>query len=260
MTAEELSKNLAATFLKNGNYEALGAFVAESDTSPASSSLNRYFTPDTGFSGLAVHSVGYTQNAEIESVIVYVTRGTQKALRALPKEVENVPVIANVMGKLQASPSPAMAARGISHFFEHGDRIACGSSCAPSGENYAGTVGALVSDGTQMFALSNNHVFAACNHMPIGMPILSPATIDAHPDRRAPTEICRYERMVELRSGDPNLVPLMTLDAAVASVANHNTVTSWQGDQNMGYDTPSAVAKLKSGLRVKNLVVLRGLQ
>ena len=100
------------------------------------------------------------------------------------------------MGKLQASPVPAMAARGISHFYEYNDRIACGSSCAPSGENYSGTIGALVSDGKRMLGLSNNHVFAACNHMPVGMPILSPATMDARPDRRAPTEICRHESMV----------------------------------------------------------------
>ncbi|MDD5035215.1 MAG: hypothetical protein PHE55_10685 [Methylococcaceae bacterium] len=43
----------------------------------------------------------------------------------------------------------------------------------------------------------------------------------------------------------------MTLDAAVASIANENTVTSWQGDEIEGYDTPSAVVGLKSGLRVK---------
>jgi hypothetical protein len=251
MTAEELSKQFAETFLKNGNYEALGASFSDGDTRPASSALNPYFSPDSGFSGLAVHSVGYTQNAETEKVIVYVTRGTQKALRSLPKSVEDIPVIVNVMGRLQATPAPAMAARGLSHFFEHKGRIACGSSCAPSGENYAGTIGALVSDGTQILALSNNHVFAACNHMPIGMPILSPATRDARPDRRAPTEICRHERMIELRSGDPKLVPLMSLDAAVARVPNQDTVTSWQGDEINGYDTPSTVVDLKAEMRVK---------
>lgn len=261
MTAEELSKQFAETFLKNGNYEALGASYSDGDARPASSALNPYFSTDSGFSGLAVHSVGYTKNSETETenVIVYVTRGTKKALRSLPRAVENIPVIVNVMGKLQATPRPAMAARGMSHFFEHSGRIACGSSCAPSGENYAGTVGALVSDGTQMLALSNNHVFAACNHMPIGMPILSPAPSDARADRRAPTEICRYERMVELRSGDPKLVPLMSIDAAVAGVKNVGTVTSWQGDEINGYDTPSTVVDLKAGMRVKKFGRTTGL-
>jgi len=254
MTAEELSKLLAASFLKNGNYEALGSSLVGGTAyaRPAAvSALEQQFESDSGFSGLAVHSVGYTPGAETEAVIIYVTRGARKALRALPDEVEGVPVTAHVMGKIQASPMPAMAVRGGGHFFERGGRIACGSSCAPSGENYAGTVGALVRDGERMLALSNNHVFAACNHTPVGMPILAPATMDARPDRRAPSEIGRYERMVELRSGDPRLVPLMTLDAAVANVADETTVTSWQGDETDGYDTPSTVVGLTSGLRVK---------
>jgi hypothetical protein len=264
MTAEELSKSLASSFFKNGNYEALGSTIGGRGnsfvTGPVSfSTLENYFTSDSGFSGLAVHSVGYTPGAENETVIIYVTRGSQKALRALPKEVENIPVLAKVMGKLQASPVPAMAARGISHFYEYNGRIACGSSCAPSGENYAGTIGALVSDGKRMLGLSNNHVFAACNHMPVGMPILSPATMDARPDRRAPTEICRHESMVELRSGDPTLVPLMTLDAAIANVANQNTLTSWQGDETSGYDTPKAITELRTGLHVKKFGRTTGL-
>lgn len=254
MTAEELSQLLAATFLKNGNYEALGSpFGSSADfAQPAAvSAFEQNFESEAGFAGLAVHSVGYTPGTETEAVIIYVTRGARKALRSLPAEVEGVPVQAQVMGRLQASPMPAMSARGAGHFFEYGGRIACGSSCAPSGENYAGTVGALVRDGDRLLALSNNHVFAACNHTPVGMPILAPATMDARPDRRAPTEICRHERMVELRSGDPRLVPLMTLDAAVAAIADENIVTSWQGDETTGYDTPAGIAELKSGLRVK---------
>ena len=37
-----------------------------------------------------------------------------------------------------------MASSGVSHLFERNTRIACGSSCAPSNENYAGTLGALL--------------------------------------------------------------------------------------------------------------------
>jgi len=263
LSANELCKKFAATFLENGNYDALEASAGGNaqffDSQAASSSALSTVFANSGFSGLAVHSVGYTPGIEQEKVIIYVIRGTQKVLRNLPQEIDGVPVIARVMGKPQASPVSAMAARGLGNFFEYNGRIACGSSCAPSGENYAGTVGAFALNGGRILALSNNHVFAACNHTPVGMPILSPATMDASPNRRAPTEICRYKQMVELRSGDPRLVPLMTLDAAVASVANHDTITSWQGDEIIGYDTPSAITEIKANLKVKKIGRTTGL-
>jgi hypothetical protein len=57
--------------------------------------------------------------------------------------------------------------------------------------------------------------------------------------------------MVELRSGDPTLVPPARLDAAIASVPEANSVSSWQGDPNGGYDTPAQTASPRAGLRVK---------
>lgn len=263
INAKELCKRFAVTFLENGNYDALGASLGGNaqffDIQPASSSVLSSVFPDSGFSGLAVHSVGYTPGIEKEKVIIYVIRGAQRELRNLPQEIDGVPVTAKVIGKPQAIPVSAIAARGVGHFFEYKGRISCGSSCAPSGENYAGTVGTLASDGRRILAVSNNHVFAACNHTPVGMPILSPATMDASPNRRAPTEICRYEHMVELRSGDPQLDPLMTIDAAVASVANQDTVTSWQGDETNGYDTPSAITEIRANLKVKKIGCTTGL-
>ena len=68
-------------------------------------------------------------------------------LRALPEAVEEIRVHAEVMGRLRAGPSPSMAGSGVSHLFERNARIACGSSCVPSNENYTGTLGALLLDG-----------------------------------------------------------------------------------------------------------------
>ena len=180
-------------------------------------------------------------------------------LKALPETVDDIPVRAELMGRLRAGPSPSMAVSGVSHFFERNVRIACGSSCAPSNENYSGTLGALVRDGSRILALSNNHVFGACNHTPVNMPILSPSTADARPGRRAPSEICRYERMIELRSGDPNLVPPARLDAAIASVPDPQSVSSWQGDADHGFDTPAGNAAPRAGLKVKKFGRTTGL-
>ena len=254
MTPEELSKSLAARFLEEGNYEALGTPLGERSLSrfaapAATHALDDYFEPEEGLSGLAVQSVGFTKGLDEERVVIYVTKGSQRALKAIPSAVEGVRVCAHVMGKLRAGP--AMSAAGTGHFYERNGRFACGSSCAPSREQYAGTLGAFLTDGARYYALSNNHVLAACNHTPVGMPILAPATMDAKPGRRAPSELCLFESMVELRSGVPGLVMPMTIDAAYAEVRDIEAISSWQGDDADGFDTPASVVTPISGLKVK---------
>lgn len=255
MNAEELAKALAARFLEEGNYETLGVSLGDRASgafaaAATDGTLDEFFEPEEGFAGLAVQSVGFTKGADTQSVVIYVTRGSAKALKALPNEVDGIPVTAHVMGKLRVGPAPAGATTSLGHLFEKNGRIACGSSCAPSGEQYAGTLGTLLARGNQVFALSNNHVFAACNHTPVGMPILSPATGDARPNRRAPFEICLFESMAELRSGVPGLVTPMLVDAAIAVVRDPTTVSSWQGDDS-GFDTPPTVSAPRAGMKVK---------
>jgi hypothetical protein len=80
----------------------------------------------------------------------------------------------------------------------------------------------LLRDGERILALSNNHVFAACNHTPVDMPILSPSTADARPGRRAPGELCRYDGWLSfaalirtvclLRDWTPQLLRSLILD------------------------------------------------
>ena len=42
----------------------------------------------------------------------------------------------------------------------------------------AGTIGARVTDGTNVFALSNNHIYANSNNAAIGDSALQPGSID----------------------------------------------------------------------------------
>jgi hypothetical protein len=264
MTAEQIAKSMAAKFLENGNYEALGAAlsdqsVAEFATAAATTEIERTFYDEDSFSGLSVQSVGYTPGAEQEEVVVYVTKGSQRFLNKLPKTVADVPVVVRVMGKVKVTLQPAMAASNSSYFFERNGRIACGGSVAPSREDYAGTLGAFATGPGGTFALSNNHVFAACNHTPVDMPILAPATMDARPNRSAPREVCRFCDMFELRSGIPALVNPISLDAAVGKVEDVSRISSWQGDDTDGYDTPKDVVAPTSGLRVKKFGRTTGL-
>ena len=260
--AKTLAEQLASEFLKNGNFAAVGASMdagALSSVLPSTAAGEALDINAHGFAGLSVQSVGYTLGAEPEAVHVYVTRGSKRSLNRLATVVDSVQVRVTNTGNLVIRPE-AVAATGVpGNVYERNGRIACGSSCAPAGENYAGTFGALVYSGGEMLALSNNHVFAACNHVPVGQPILAPSAMDAGPGIPAPRELGRHARIVELRSGTPDLVPVSVCDAAVASIPDKSMVSSWQGDDFSGYDTPVNTVPLTTGLRVKKVGRTTGL-
>ncbi|MDA8563849.1 hypothetical protein N9L06_05290, partial [Mariniblastus sp.] len=211
-----------------------------------------------GFSGLAVQAVGYGISGDKdESVIVYVSRGSKAHLKRLASKVDSVEVLN--AGRVVVYPESASGSTNRANLFLRRNRIACGSSCAPAGENYSGTFGAIVSRGEDLFALSNNHVFAAGNHTPVGQPILSPSGSDARPNLPAPTEICRQSEIIELRSGSPALVPLVSSDTAIAQIVDDTKVSSWQGDRSDGYDTPSDTEDPVPGMKVKKFGRTTGL-
>ena len=63
----------------------------------------------------------------------------------------------------------------------------------------------------------------------------------------------------ELRSGDPHFVVPGGVDLALARVSNLGAVSSWQGEQGDGYDTPAVVSEPYSLLRVKKVGRTTGL-
>ncbi len=215
--------------------------------------------PDYGFAGLAVQSVGYSMGSDQDIVHIYVTRGGQRGLDRLTTEIDGATIQVTNLGRIVIRPEAIAAVSNRGQQFEHNGRIACGSSCAPAGENYTGTFGALVDSSGMLMALSNNHVFAACNHIPVGQPILSPSPMDARPGLPAPRQLCRHANIVELRSGTPPLVPLARCDAAIASVPDDLVVSSWQGGVDEGYDTPTKTITPSAGLRVKKVGRTTGL-
>ena len=252
--AKSLAERLASEFLKNGSFFAAGASMDArmlATILPATAVGEVTDTETFGFPGLSVQSVGYTYGAEEEAVHIYVTRGGRRSLERLSTDLDSVPIRVINTGRLIIRPEAIASTGSRGNIYERNGRIACGSSCAPAGENYAGTFGALARSDGKMMALSNNHVFAACNHVPVGQPILSPSAMDARPEIPAPRELCRHAGIVELRSGTPTLVPMARCDAAIASITDESTVSSWQGDDIAGYDTPTTTVPPFSGLRVK---------
>jgi hypothetical protein len=266
---ERLAALLTAQFLEGGNFTAGMAIhgVDASGLLPAATGQGREVLEFRaafsvqGYGGLSVQAVGHEEGSGEERVHIYVAKGSRKAVAEINVNSSAVAVEINRVGKLIVRPDQASSATHRGNLYLRRNRVACGSSCAPSAETYAGTFGALIrkSSGEKLYVLSNNHVLAACNHTPVGMPILAPSSMDAGPNIRAPGEIARHSEICELRSGVPALVDPGREDAAIAAVGNLQAVSSWQGDSTHGYDTPTHIVAPTSGQRVKKFGRTTGL-
>ncbi len=264
---ESVATDLMRAFLRNGNF----AF-ASSGHGPDAKGMTPAQTADGidsafsehGFHGLSVQSVGFSKGTSGPRIIVYLTKGRSRE-SAIELGNESIPVSIRRIGKMIINPEQASSSTNQGKFFTHKNRIACGSSCAPTSEAYSGTFGALVhKKGTpknQLFILSNNHILAACNHVPKGMPIMSPSSADGGKLLTAPSEIGRHAEICPLRSGDPTFVDPCVEDLAIASVTDANKVTSWQGPAaNLGgYDTPTAIEEIDFDMKVKKVGRTTGL-
>ena len=251
MDAETISLALAERFLSDGAYTSAGTSYSTNLAPAGARQVLDARMPEQDFAGLAVQSVGYSLGSPSPYVQIFVSKGSKKALAKLDREVDGIQVRVRNIGKLVVRPGAGARATHRGQLYERGGRIACGSSCCPSDTGGAGTLGALVRRGTEMYMMSNNHVIGACNHTPIGMPILSPATMDSHAAGRSPGEVARHAEIVPLRSGRPELVDPCMEDLAIALIRDESKVSSWQGDDDEGYDTPSAVEAPVSGMKVK---------
>jgi hypothetical protein len=255
MKPSTLAKSLTEKFLNEGNFELAGSPTGHI-TQASTIGIGDF--DDDAFSNLSVQAVGCAESGDREAVYIYVTKGSKRAFTSIPTEIADVPIVIDNIGKIIIRPRATSSNRG--YIFERGGRISCGSSCAPSGKDYSGTFGALVrksSDPEGIYVLSNNHVTADCNHLSVGMPIMSPSGNDSRPGF-APRFIGEHENMTELRSGAPPLVQPCRDDLAIALASQPTVVSSWQGD-GAGYDTPTTTMTPESGMRVKKFGRTTGL-
>ncbi len=106
----------------------------------------------------------------------------------------------------------------------------------------AGTIGCRVTDGTDVYALSNNHVYANQNAASIGDAVIQPGTFDGgiSPDDNIGT---LYDFVEILFDGSDN-----TIDAAIALSSTANLGNATPSD---GYGTPkSATATASINMKV----------
>lgn len=262
--AETIAKRLAFEFLREGRYFASsGPVELKIPGAVAAGTVEAFedFTQQVEYGGLAVQAVGYEEGTENPKVHVYLTHGSARNIKALPKDIGGTAIAVHRVGAISVRPDAAGKATNRGHVFERNGRICCGSSSGPTSEASVGTLGAIVRRATdqKLYLLSNNHVFAGCNHVPLDQPILSPGSQDGRPGLRAPQEVGRHSAIHELRSGDPHFVNPCDADLAIAVLTDDHAVTSWQGDATDGYDTPSIVSEPVSSMTVKKFGRTTGL-
>ncbi len=107
----------------------------------------------------------------------------------LPRTLDGVTVEVQVTGKIFALPKPDKPGKPPKENGEEVDPTArferpvpIGVSTGNEGECSAGTIAARVADGTDVFALSNNHVYALQNNADNPSAVLQPGRFDTNCD------------------------------------------------------------------------------
>jgi hypothetical protein len=115
-------------------------------------------------------AVGLTSKGKA-AIQVYVT--SKKA--SVPEKLKGIPVRERATGPLSALRRPG---GGLSPTARWPRPVPIGISTGNEGECSAGTIGARVTNGISVYALSNNHVYARENDAPIGSRVLQPGLYD----------------------------------------------------------------------------------
>ena len=102
--------------------------------------------------------------------------------KGIPRQLDGVPTDVFVTGRLVAlhhrdGHGGGPGGDGGGGEEPTGDLVSIGTSTGNEGECSAGTIGARVTDGIKVYALSNNHVYASENAAPIGSNVLSPRSL-----------------------------------------------------------------------------------
>lgn len=169
--------------------------------------------------GVVGTAVGLDQDGE-HVVKVYVEHAQARA--GIPVDLDGVPVAVEVTGEILAMI----------------DRTARFDRPVPIGVSTghpaitAGTIGARVTDGTNVYALSNNHVYANENNATIGDNVLQPGTIDGGRNPANAIGTLYGFQAIVFNAGAKN-----TIDAAIALCGTDTLGNATPSD---GYGTPSS--------------------
>ena len=139
-----------------------------------------------------------------------VARGAVRKKDMLPAKIEGVPTDVIETGRFYAFATPIAQKR------LRPTRGGCSCGFQASGFVMAGTLGCLVTDGGGRYILSNNHVLADENALPLGSPIFQPGLLDnGHPST---DKVARLSKFVTIKK----LPAKNEVDCAIAGVLTQN--------------------------------------
>ncbi len=139
----------------------------------------------------------------------------------LPKSVNGLPTDVEEVGLLRALPAavgPSAMPNPRARFRPASPGCSVGFQDPANQFVMAGTFGAVVKKDGALFILSNNHVLADENQLPIGAPIFQPGLLDG--GKPASDQIATLAQFVQLRPGVMNKV-----DAAIAKALHTSLIT-----------------------------------
>lgn len=192
--------------------------------------------------GVEGTAIGYNQNDRL--AIKVFTAGP--GVRGIPQKLDGVPVQVVVTGKFYALPKPDKPPdkpgkppgkpdkppkEEVDPTARFDRPVPIGVSTGNEGECSAGTIGCRVTDGTDVYALSNNHVYALENDAPIGSEVLQPGRYDGG---AAPDDV--IGTLFAFEPIDFSETASNKIDAAIALCSESTLGNATPSD---GYGTPS---------------------
>ncbi len=194
-----------------------------------------------GEPGVVGTAVGLTEH-DNPAILVLVTSFNDAKAANIPSDIDGIPVVVKITGEIVAFPKPDNPGRGSGGGgggdTENLDPTSRFSRPVPIGVSTghpaitAGTIGARVTDGVNVYALSNNHVYADENTAILGDNVLQPGTYDGGTDPAdAIGTLSDFENIVFSTS---------TSNVIDAAIAISSTASLGNATPSNGYGTPKS--------------------
>lgn len=179
--------------------------------------------------GIVGIATGLTEDGR-PAILIFAKSFESTRSAFLPSEIDGVPCIVKITGEIITRNKPSLAPR-VDRTQRFDRPVPIGVSTGHPSIT-AGTIGCRVTDGTNVYALSNNHIYAAENNASLGDNVLQPGTFDGgvNPDDEIGT-LFDFEPIVFSTTASN------VIDAAIAlsSVAKLGNATP-----SDGYGTPKS--------------------
>lgn len=138
-----------------------------------------------------------------------------------------------------------------------GDRVTCGSSVGIGNQRNAGTLTALArrAGSSALVGLSCNHVIGGCSTTVPGTPIVVPGIQDVTAESPEIAVVGTFAEAASMRQGLPTVSDIFdNADLACFELLPEGSklLTSWLGDDDQAYDTPTEIlTDVSPGTRVQ---------